>query len=224
MVRVIGAGLGRTGTMALKLALCRLGFGPCYHFTEVFAHPEHLYAWAAAANGEPEAWRDPLKEYAATTDWPGVAFWRELVEAFPGAKVILTTRDAGLWFESMNETVFAAMAGRFPDAAKRYRTFEAAEQLTEFGRAGVVGRTFGGRIDDRDHVIACYERHNDEVRRTVAPGRLLDFRVSQGWEPLCAFLGVPIPGEPFPRANERAGFAETVLRDPGAGEPYPAGS
>nr|WP_220183026.1 sulfotransferase family protein [Sphaerisporangium album] len=216
MVRVIGVGLGRTGTMALKMALCRVGFGPCYHFTEVFAHPEHLYAWAAAASGrEPEAWRVPLKGYAATTDWPAVAFWREIVEAFPDAKVILTTRDAAQWFESVNGTVFAAMAGKLPGTEERYREFEAAEQLTEFGRMGVVGRTFGGRIDDRDHVIACYERHNEEVRRTVAPDRLLDFQVSQGWEALCAFLGAPIPDEPFPRTNERASFADTVLRDPG---------
>jgi hypothetical protein len=214
MLRIIGAGLGRTGTMTLKTALCRLGFGPCYHFTEVFAHPRHLHDWAAAANGTPEAWRRPLEGYVATTDWPGVAFWRELVEAYPDAKVILTTRDAARWYESVTSTVFAAMTGEFPETEEKYRRFEAAEQLTAFGRAGVIGRSFEGRIDDRDHVIACYERHNSEVRNAVASERLLDYKVSQGWEPLCGFLGVPVPGEPFPHLNEQASFASTVLEPP----------
>ncbi|WP_424530225.1 sulfotransferase family protein [Sphaerisporangium viridialbum] len=214
MLRIIGAGLGRTGTMTLKTALCRLGFGPCYHFTEVFAHPRHLHDWAAAAEGTPDAWRRPLKGYVATTDWPGVAFWRELVEAYPEAKVILTTRDAARWYESVNRTVFAAMAGKFPEAVERHKTFEAADQLTAFGRAGVVGRSFQGSIDDRDHVIACYERHNAEVREKVAPGRLLDYTVSQGWEPLCDFLEVPVPAEPFPHLNEQETFAATLLEPP----------
>ncbi len=200
--------------MTLKTALCKLGFGPCYHFTEVFAHPEHLHHWAAAANGEPGAWRGPLDGYQATTDWPGVAFWREMVQAFPDAKVILTTRDTGEWYESMRNTVFAAINGRFPEAAARFRTFEAAEQLAEFRQAGLIGRSFRGRIDDRDHVIACFDEHNEEVQRTVPAERLLVFRVNQGWEPLCAFLGVPVPEEPFPHSNDRESFRSTVLRNP----------
>ncbi|MET8161282.1 sulfotransferase family protein [Sphaerisporangium sp. NPDC005289] len=214
MLRVIGAGFGRTGTMTLRTALCALGFGPCYHFTEVFAHPEHLRHWAAAAHGRPGAWRVPLEGYAATADWPGVTFWRELAEAYPRAKVILTTRDAGDWYESMRTTVFAAINGAFPETAERFRAFEAADQLADFREAGLIGRSFEGRIDDRDHVIGCYERHNEDVRRTVPAGRLLDFRVEQGWEPLCAFLGVPVPDRPFPRSNAREDFRATVLTDP----------
>ncbi|GAA3796397.1 sulfotransferase family protein [Sphaerisporangium flaviroseum] len=214
MLRIIGVGLGRTGTMTLKKALCRLGFGPCYHFTEVFAHPRHLHDWAAGANGVPEAWRGPLTGYVSTTDWPGVTFWREMVEAYPDAKVILTSRDAAAWYESVTSTVFAAMSGRFPEAAERFRSFETAEQLAQFGRLGVIGRCFDGRIDDRDHVIACYERHNQAVRETVAPERLLDFQVSQGWEPLCAFLGVEVPEDPFPHSNDQKSFRATVLTNP----------
>ncbi|GGK90689.1 sulfotransferase family protein [Sphaerisporangium melleum] len=215
MLRVIGAGFGRTGTMTLKTALGMLGFAPCYHFTEVFAHPEHLPHWAAAADGrEPGAWRVPLHGYAATTDWPGVVFWREMSEAFPDAKVILTIRDAAEWYESMRNTVFAAIGGRFPETAERFRAFEAAEHLAAFREAGLIGRSFAGRIDDRDHVIACYERHNDEVRRTVAADRLLVFRVEDGWAPLCAFLGVPVPDRSFPRSNAREDFRSTVLRAP----------
>ncbi|GII76305.1 sulfotransferase family protein [Sphaerisporangium rufum] len=214
MLRTIGVGLGRTGTMTLKTALCRLGLGPCYHFTEVFAHPDHLRDWLAAARGEPQAWRRPLAGYAATTDWPGVAFWREMVDARPDAKIILTTRDAGKWYESVTGTVFAAMAGKIPETSARLAAFPAAKELAEFGREAVVGRTFGGDISDREHVIACYERHNQEVRDTVPAGRLLDYRVAQGWEPLCDFLGVPVPAEPFPHTNEQSSFAGTVLRPP----------
>jgi hypothetical protein len=77
-LEVIGAGFGRTGTMSLKVALETLGFGPCYHMTEVFAHPEHVEPWRAAARGKPLAWEQIFDGYRATVDWPGCAFYAEL--------------------------------------------------------------------------------------------------------------------------------------------------
>lgn len=209
MIDVIGAGFGRTGTLSLQAALHQLGFGPCYHFGEVFAHPEHKEHWLAAARGDSGAWRRALEGYRATVDWPGTAFWRQLVDAYPDAKVILTTRNADKWFESIDKTIFTTMKVGQPAArvVERFGSPENATRMGELvrvmGREVMAARSFGGTIDDRDHVIACYERHNEEVRRDVPAERLLDYQVGQGWEPLCRFLGVPVPDQPFPHLNDR---------------------
>lgn len=213
---VIGAGFGRTGTTSLQAALHQLGFTPCYHAGEVFANPDHTDYWVAAARGDSDGWRRALKGYRATLDWPAVAFWRELAEAYPGAKIILTTRDAGSWFESIDQTIFKTVTtGQVPPAVVQMfgggdeKAAQLADVAATLAREVMIPRSFGGSIDDRDHVIACYERHNEEVRREVPPSRLLDYEVGQGWEPLCAFLGVPIPSVPFPHVNDRG----TLLAD-----------
>src|SRR4051812_1473786 len=93
MIRVIGAGFGRTGTLSLKAALEMLGFGPCYHMSEVFAHPEHFALWTAAWRGQPIDWDALFHGYQATVDWPGCAFYQQLMRQYPDAKVLLSVRD-----------------------------------------------------------------------------------------------------------------------------------
>jgi hypothetical protein len=143
-----------------------------------------------------------------------VAFWRELIEAYPQARVILTTRDADDWFESVEQTILKTMrTGWIPGSvAEMYGGQRRAAQLADvsarLSREVMIPLSFAGTIGDRDHAIACYAQHNAEVRQEVPPGRLLDFRVDQGWEPLCAFLGVPVPQRPFPRLNDRVTLAE----------------
>jgi hypothetical protein len=218
MLEVIGVGFGRTGTLSLQAALERLGLGPCYHFGEVFAHPEHAEQWLAAARGERGAWSRALQGYRSTVDWPGAAFWRELLDENRNAKAILTTRDPARWFESISQTIFATMASGTPPAAviERFggpqRAAEMGRLVRDMGREVMAARCFDGRIDDRDHVLACYERHNEQVRRELPGERLLDFQVGQGWEPLCEFLGVPVPDEPFPHLNERTGMFASPIR------------
>jgi hypothetical protein len=207
---IIGAGFGRTGTTSLQAALQHLGFNPCYHAGEVFGNPEHTDYWVAAAHGDHDGWRQALKGYRATLDWPATAFWRELARAYPDAKVILTTRDPAKWFESIEQTIFKTVrTGQVPPAVVQLfgggddKARQLADVAVTLAREVMIPRSFAGRIDDRTHVISCYERHNEEVRRDVTPGRLLDYEVSQGWEPLCAFLGVPVPDVPFPHVNDR---------------------
>ncbi|MCW2877927.1 MAG: hypothetical protein JWQ95_2027 [Sphaerisporangium sp.] len=218
MLQIIGAGYGRTGTMSLRAALVRLGCAPCYHFTELLTHPDHLAAWVSAVNGAPGAWRGPLRGYAATTDWPCVAFWRELVDGHPDAKVILTSRDAGVWYDSMTKTIFRVITEGAPGGRERFGRLQNGRGIADLARLVVVDRSFGGHIDDREHVIACYERHNAEVRQVVPAERLLDYQVSQGWQPLCDFLGMPVPAEPFPHLNDRAAFPPDL---PDAYSPIP---
>ena len=148
-ISVIGAGLGRTGTMSLKLALERLGFGPCYHMVEVLDDPAgRSPQWEAAADGKPVEWDAIFKGYRSTVDWPGATFWREIVAAYPGAKVILTERDPEDWYRSIEQTIFSR---RMPHDPKD----PWARMTTK-----VVRGMFDGVVDDRDHAIAVFERHN----------------------------------------------------------------
>lgn len=191
-LKVIGAGLGRTGTMSLKLALEQLGFGPCYHMVEVFKNPQAPRWWVEAAEGRPD-WERIFEGYAATVDWPNATFYAELADHYPDAKVILTERDPEAWFRSTQQTIFAE--GSSPPVA-------------DFGEMNekVIRRLFDGRMHDHDHVIDVYQRHNAEVRRRIPAERLLVYQVAQGWEPLCAFLGVDIPETPMPKVNSTEEF------------------
>src|SRR5689334_21669268 len=191
-LRAIGAGLGRTGTYSLKLALERLLGGPCYHMAEVFAHPEHVPHWHAAARGRMPDWNALFAGYVATVDWPAASFWPELVRAFPEAVVLLSVRDPESWWESAHETIFTAIARGPEDWRAMVDDLFAAR--------------FTSALDDRAACIAAFERHNAAVRKAVPSSRLVEWRAADGWGPLCATLGVPVPREPFPRANTREDF------------------
>ena len=194
-LRVVGAGLGRTGTTSLKLALERLLGGRCYHMSEVFEHPEHVPLWEAAARGEGV---DPsvFDGYVATVDWPAASFWKELADANPDALVLLSTRDsAEQWFASATKTIFEALR-RHP---------------SEFAN-GVVGRVITDAADP-NRAKAQYEAHNAAVRAEAPPERFLEWKPSDGWAPLCAALGVDVPDEPFPATNTTAEFRSMLGLD-----------
>jgi hypothetical protein len=216
-LKVIGAGLGRTGTLSLHAALERLGFAPCDHMTNNFAHPERFALWLEAARrkrvGESIDWRPLYSGYRATLDWPGVYFWRELVAAHPEAKVILTVRDPERWYDSARRTIFAAFEARraTPGARLLYAFLGWLDPRAGNGfctvQETVWDGTFGGRFAEREEALRIFAAHNREVEQSVAPERLLVFDVKQGWEPLCRFLDVPVPaGEPFPHVNDGADF------------------
>jgi hypothetical protein len=199
-LELIGAGFGRTGTLSLKSGLERLGLAPCHHMMEVMMNPGQSEVFLAGARGEPVDWDSLFADYRATVDWPACAFWRELCEQYPDAPVLLSVRDPESWYESVSETIFTLLKRSLSsdDPEVQARTAMARELIYE--------GTFGGRIDDKDHVIEVFERHNAEVKATVPPERLLVYEVKQGWEPLCAFLGKPVPDEPFPRTNSTEEF------------------
>lgn len=199
-LEVIGAGFGRTGTLSLKLALERLGFVKTYHMVEVFEHPEHMDLWLAAHRGDGAVWDRLFDGYRAAVDWPVCDFWEPLLDVYPDAKVILTSRDPERWFESIMNTIYpATMAPSESDHPMMARHRTMARELIWDG-------TFDGRAEQKDHAIAVYEAHNRCVRTTVPPERLLDFEVAHGWEPLCAFLARSVPDEPFPRVNSTEEF------------------
>ena len=189
---VIGAGLGRTATFSLKFALEHLGFGPCYHMSEVFAGARrNVPLWLDAIDGRPD-WDAIFEGYHSTTDYPACTFWRELAEHYPRAKVVLTVRDPDSWFDSVSETIFSeGMQGSL------------AGSPTGDMMQGVIFDAFGDRVRDRAFMTEWFVRRNQSVIDALPPERLLVFSPKDGWGPLCAFLNVPVPAEPFPRVNSR---------------------
>ena len=229
-MKVIGAGFGRTGTMSLKVALETLGFGPCYHMTEVFAHPEHTGFWISAWRREPADWYGVLGGYEAAVDWPACTFYEELMDRNPGAKVLLSVRDPESWYESTRATVYEL--SKLLDSSTLARLVFGLSSLLVFGgfaggRSSLVNDmiwqgTFDGRFEDNHYAIEVFNRHNEEVQRRVPQEQLLVYEVKQGWGPLCAFLGVEEPDKPFPRLNDAAEMRRRVVAMRAASHAVPA--
>lgn len=198
---VLGTGFGRTGTLSTKLALERLGFGPCHHMTEAMRRPAQFRALEAHTRGQAVDWREVFAGYRSQVDFPGAAtIWRDLLAAFPEAKVVHTVRDADRWYDSTYATIFPARSLVAPWVR---RLVPPVDRIFTVNDALIWDGLFDGRFEDRDHAIAVYEQRTRDVIDTVPPDRLLVYDVADGWPPLCAFLGAPIPDEPFPRANDR---------------------
>ncbi len=203
-LRVIGAGLGRTGTSSLTAALSLLLDGTCYHFEEVIQHPEHVDFWRRATRGEAVDWDAVYAPYVATMDWPGAAFWRQLATAYPDALVLLSVRrSASEWYDSAEKTI-STLVGK-PDP---WRTEADGPWLDMAGE--LLRTTFVPAPFDRADAEAAYARHNAEVRASVPPGRLLEWTPGDGWEPICERLGVDVPAAPFPHLNTRSDFRSSL--------------
>lgn len=206
-LKLIGAGFGRTGTMSLKIALEQLGFGKCYHMTEVIENPHHAGFWMDVMDGRSVDWHTFFADYQATVDWPGCTFYQELMAQYPEAKVLLSIRDPERWYESAANTIHA-VSQSFP----RWIEYivPQAFQMIGMGNRLIWRGTFNGRFEDKAYAISVFNAHNEAVKQFVPPERLLVYDVKQGWEPLCAFLGAPVPSTPFPHANDTAAFQQMV--------------
>lgn len=201
-LHVVGAGAGRTGTLSLKTGLEQLLGVPCYHMIEVFSHPEQWPLWDRVGDGLEVEWEDIFGPYRSTTDAPGVFFWRELVARYPDAKVVLTERDPDRWYDSVSATIFS------PQHRQSMGSSPVGPIIAKLGRRSWPSRDADLRQGPppREQMTRMFKAHNEEVRRTVPPERLLVYQVSQGWVPLCGFLGVPIPETPFPHVNSSDEF------------------
>ncbi|RAZ72693.1 sulfotransferase family protein [Mesorhizobium atlanticum] len=189
---VIGTGFGRTGTDSMREALTMLGFGPCHHMSEVMGHAKQKRLWRALARGEAPDWAQLFAGYKSCVDWPSAFYWRELIEAYPQARVILTWRSPESWWESFERTILPAIVG--------------SKDQESLGIALVANQVFGGRPQDRAHAIAVYRDNVEAVLNTVPSERLLVHKLGDGWAPLCSHLGVPVPDEPYPARNSSQEF------------------
>ena len=191
-LKVVGSGLGRTGTKSLQSALNILGFGPCHHMVEVFAHPETMSLWVAAGCGKPD-WEAIFAGYASMVDYPGAHYWRELAAYYPDAKVLHSVRDPDEWFDSTQATIFSPRSPALQPGP-------ASDFFTSF-----MG-PMRAHLHDRAWMTDYFRRHTEAVKAAIPPERLLIYQAGQGWAPLCEFLRVGVPDVPYPSENSRAEF------------------
>lgn len=210
-LQVIGSGIGRTGTHSLKLALEQLGFGKCYHMAELFEHPEGLIYFQQAERGETVDWDKLFKGYKSAVDYPVARYYKQLIAAYPKAKIIHTIRDAESWYQSATETIFWATKpspGRIlslllkmpfnTNVRKRFPVLKYD--------GGLMDNIFGKDLKNKQEVIKTYNAINEETLNYIPKDRSLVYDIKTGWEPLCNFLNVPVPSTPFPKSNTRDAF------------------
>jgi len=199
MIRVIGAGVGRTGTMSLQKALQDLLNGDCYHMFEVGKRPKDISIWKGAAKGRMPDWKIFLSEWSAVVDWPAAAYWEEISDSFPDALIILSLRDPEDWWQSASNTIFQALREAEPSNWRDMvlETFECK---------------FTTDINDKAKCVSEYKKHNLNVKRKANPERLLEWHPKEGWPPICRALNLPIPKRPFPHLNDKNSFQKRILQ------------
>jgi len=206
-LQVIGAGFGRTGTTSLKAALEQLGFSKCHHMEEVMtSRSQTAFWWALAERGANTAdtgWDEIFEGFQASCDWPSSTYWEELHRHYPEAKIILTVRDEQRWYESCSATIYSIS---FLVPTWITRMIPPLHRMNTMVIASVWDGVFHGRFEDRDHAVKIYRAHVAYVKATAPPDKLLVFEAKQGWEPLCQFLGVPVPEGSYPHLNDSARF------------------
>ena len=198
-LKVVGAGVGRTGTTSLKMALEHLLSRPCYHMLELRENPDHIKFWHQAAFGGEPDWHVELSGYGAGVDWPVSAFWGELSKAFPEALILLSKRPAGDWWESASQTIYTP-SQQGPGLMK-----ETSEQVSK-NRFPIHPI-----IQDQQASMALFEKWNNDVIAQAPAERLLVWAIGDGWEPICAALHLPVPEIPFPHKNNREFFIKNYL-------------
>jgi hypothetical protein len=213
-IKVIGAGWGRTGTESLKIALEQLGFSRCYHGFELFNEGAKLKYWKELHEKGSTNFDELFSVHQAAVDFPAARYYRELMEYYPDAKVILTVRDAAKWYDSAANTIFKKPDPiKFPILkllGKISKKLSYIPQIYYHIQEFLYKETFHNKTDDKEAMIALYHQWNEEVQRTVPAEKLLVYEVSEGWEPLCKFLNVPIPDTPFPRTNSKESFQKRI--------------
>lgn len=214
-LQVIGSGVGRTGTHSLKLALEQLGFNKCYHMMELFQHPEGLIYFQKAERGEAVDWDKLFEGYKSAVDYPVARYYKQLIAAYPNAKIIHTVRDAESWYQSAIETIFWATKPSFGRMLKLLikmpfsSTIRKRLPILKYD-GQMVDSIFGKDLKNKEEVIKRYNAINEETLNYIPKDRSLVYEVKQGWEPLCNFLNVPVPATPFPKSNVRDEFKVRV--------------
>lgn len=214
MLKLINAGLGRTGTTSLKVALDRLGFGPGYHMFDIVNSEERLGQWEKiVCDARQPDWKVVFDSYAAAVDGPCAIYYKQIMEAFPEAKIMLTIRDAERWYQSTYDTLYQFALHGGGDSSE---TNSMGSRLHRLTSTMIWNGLFGGRFADKDHAIEVFRNHNRDVIHAVGPDNLLVYEVKDGWEPLCTFLGVDVPPEDFPHVNDTE-YMRKRLRQMGSG-------
>lgn len=213
-MRLIGAGLPRTATLTQKIAVEMLGLAPCYHMVNVLGDLSLVPSWIEAFEGR-QNWDRIFQGHQATVDWPGAFFYQELIEAYPDAKVLLSVRDGDSWACSMRETIWGVLYGdtlmRDLSAARAridpgWATYIEL-MVAMWDKSGLIGAEDGFEAST---LARAMDRYNDQVQQSVPAERLLVWSPDDGWEPLCEFVGAPVPSAPLPHVNDAATFVDRI--------------
>jgi hypothetical protein len=214
-MKLIGAGLPRTGTLSQKVGLEMLGLAPCYHMVNVLGNLDEAEHWRRALDGQ-APWDEVFDGFQATVDWPGSFFYQDLIERYPEAKVLLSVRDGEKWVRSMRNTIWGLFyddvlmrdlsnaRGRVDPKWRSYLDM----MIGMWEQSGLISE---GADTSPESMLTAFERYNQEVQETVPADRLLVWTAADGWEPLCDFLELPVPDTPFPRLNDGAEFAGRII-------------
>ena len=216
-IKIIGAGLPRTGTNTLKECLEKLGYNKTYHMKELLVHPENLHYWKTLNDTGSTNWDGLYNGYQATVDFPCYPWYKEHMKRYPDAKVILTTRPFDKWYESVYSTIWQAGPQTLPQKLVMMSKLILNPRLrsviscVKLAKSRIFGVTFEGKFMDKAASEKLFLKHHEDVKASVPADKLLIFEASQGWEPLCKFLGVPVPNEPFPHLNKKENFKEMLV-------------
>lgn len=211
-LHVIGGGCGRTGTTSLKAALEILYGGECHHMDTIKAGhfdqcPVFEKFWEQQQAGGPVEFGNFYEDYTAAIDFPSSFFYKELLEKYPNAKVVLTVRDSNKWYKSTLDTLYYSKQKLFHLWITKFGNMLLFKSML---MKLIWNGHYEGKFEDKEFAIQRYEKWNEEVKATIPADKLLVFEVAQGWEPLCKFLGKPIPDVPFPNVNDSKSFIEEI--------------
>ncbi|MFP4342073.1 MAG: sulfotransferase family protein [Cyclobacteriaceae bacterium] len=211
-LQIIGLGMGRTGTLSLKIALEKLGYGPCYHMEDLLRQPKDVIYWEEIKKRGATDWEKLFGNYRSAVDFPVVACYQPLLEKYPDAKIILTIRDENEWYESASRTIFntePGLGGKIKMALQMPFSPRLRMLMRVFRMSGQFWQEHVGKnFREKEAAIAFYRRWNEQIKNDLPAERLLVYEIKEGWQPLCDFLGVEVPAEEFPLANTRQQFQE----------------
>jgi hypothetical protein len=218
-MKLIGAGLPRTATTTQMIALEMLGF-PCYHMRDMMSDlATSVPQYRAALDGNAD-WDEIFEGKESAVDWPAAYHWRELIDVYPDAKVLLSVRDADSWVRSMDNTITQVFYG---DTLMRHLVGAQyaidplyaswIDLLNEMNWSDERG-AFAGTNGESAAMAEAMERWNKTVIDTVPSDRLLVWHPKDGWEPLCELLDVPVPEAPVPNVNDTENFQKNLIMGP----------
>jgi len=211
-IKIIGAGLPRTGTNTLKESLERLGYTKTYHMKELLVNPKNLHYWLTLKDTGTTDWDGLYNGFAATVDFPGYPWYKEHMKRYPDAKVILTVRPFENWYSSIYSTIWQAgpqTAGQKIVMITKLilnPRLRSVIKCVKLAKGTIFGKHFQGKFTDKAFAEKIFNKHIEDVKAHVPADKLLVYDVSDGWGPLCKFLNLPVPKEPLPHLNKKENF------------------
>ncbi|CAN5195076.1 sulfotransferase family protein [soil metagenome] len=215
-IKIIGAGLPRTGTNTLKASLEKLGYSKTYHMKELLDHPENLHYWLTLQKTGSTNWDELYNGYQATVDFPAYPWYKEHMNRYPEAKVILTVRPFEKWYTSLHSTIWQAGPQTIGQKLSMISKLMFNSRLrsvikcVKFAKSSIFEKHLQGKFADKTFAEEVFNKHIEDVEASVPADKLLVYDVRDGWEPLCRFLNVPQPSEPLPHLNKKENFKEML--------------